>query len=147
MAQIQTKVVTTLKLDASQIRATATGQQGPVWAAVTKAASQTRDRAKVDLQANSLIDTGRLLNSIERITELRGQTVVGRVGTDVEYAPFVHQGTRSPIIPRRKQALAFVPRRGARVVVVSQVRGTQETGRFSPFLTNALAQLKARDLT
>jgi hypothetical protein len=141
------RTVTTIKLDPSQIRATTTGTRGPVFQAVTKAAAETRDRAKVDLLSNSLIDTGRLVNSIERIVEVRGTTVVGRVGTDVEYGPLVHEGTRSPIIPRRKQALAFVPRRGARVIVVSQVRGTKETGRFSPFLTNALAQLNLRDFT
>jgi hypothetical protein len=142
-----TRVVTSIKLDQSAIRATTTGASGPVWNAVTKASAEVRDRAKVDLLSNGLTDTGRLVNSIERIVSVRGQQVVGRVGTDVEYAPLVHEGTRSPIIPRRKQALAFVPRRGARVIVVSQVRGTKETGRFSPFLTNALAQLNLRDFT
>lgn len=141
------RVTVKLELDQSKIRAVTTGSSGPVWQAVTQAAAITRDRAKVDLLSNSLVDTGRLVNSIERVVEQRGQQVVGRVGTDVDYARLVHDGTRSPIIPRRKQALAFVPKRGSKVVVVKQVRGTRETGRFSPFLTNALRQLRASDYT
>jgi hypothetical protein len=141
------RTVTTLKLDRTAVEQVRSGPTGPVWNAVSKAAAQTRDRAKVDLISKSLVDKGRLAQSIESIVELRGQEVVGRIGTDVTYAPFVHEGTDSPIVPRVKRALAFKPKGGARMIVVGQVRGTKETGRYSPFLTNALDQLNIRDFT
>lgn len=141
------RTVTSLRLDSSAVRRTTTGPGGVVHDAVRSAAARTRERAKVDLIRNGLIDKGLLLNSIESQVRSRGDRVIGRVGTDVEYAKFVHEGTDSPIVPRTQRALAFVPRGGARLVVVSQVRGTKETGRFSPFLTNALEQLSLGDFT
>lgn len=145
MASVRT--VGTLKLDPGAVRQVIASPGGPVWEAVTRAAAATRERAKVDLIANGLVDKGRLVQSIESIVELRGEEVTGRVGTDVGYARYVHDGTDSPIVPRVKRALAFVPKGGARMVVVSQVRGTKETGRFSPFLKNALDKVSLADFT
>lgn len=62
------------------------------------------------------------------------------VGTDVEYAPFVHDGTRPHIIrPRRAQALRFAV--GGRIVYARRVRhpGT----RARPFLDRALREVAA----
>lgn len=141
------RTVTTLKLDPGDIRRFITGPGGPVYQAVQQAAATTRDRAKVELIRAGLVDKGLLVNSIETQIRVRGDNVVGRIGTDVTYARYVHEGTDSPIVPRTQRALAFVPRGGARLVVVSQVRGTKETGRYTPYLTIALEQLSVGDLT
>lgn len=49
--------------------------------------------AKLELEADPRrIDTGRLRNSITHVTEGDEQAVY--IGTNVEYAPYVHEGTR-----------------------------------------------------
>jgi len=55
----------------------------------------TQTAAKQRLRADPRrIDTGNLINSIE-IAELpRGGVIVMRIGTNVEYSIFVHNGTR-----------------------------------------------------
>jgi hypothetical protein len=40
------------------------------------------------------IDTGLLVNSIQIREYIRNGAIVERIGTDVEYANYVHQGTR-----------------------------------------------------
>lgn len=63
------------------------------------------------------------------------------IGSDVEYAEMVHDGTRPHIIrPRRKRALRF--RVGGRVVYAKFVRhpGT----RARPFLDRALREVSSR---
>jgi hypothetical protein len=55
----------------------------------------TQTAAKRRLNADPRrIDTGNLVNSIEILEYIRGGGIVERIGTDVEYANFVHQGTR-----------------------------------------------------
>jgi hypothetical protein len=55
----------------------------------------TQTAAKRRLNANPRrIDTGLLVNSIEIREYTRGDGIVERIGTDVEYANYVHQGTR-----------------------------------------------------
>ena len=54
------------------------------------------------------IDTGRLRNFIQIVEIPRGGVIVQRIGTDVEYAIFVHEGTRPHIIrPRNASVLAW----------------------------------------
>jgi hypothetical protein len=58
-------------------------------ALATQAAAQRR------LNANPRrIDTGLLVNSIQIREYTRNGVIVERIGTDVEYANYVHQGTR-----------------------------------------------------
>lgn len=40
------------------------------------------------------IDTGNLINSIEVTTRVMTSVVIVRIGTNVEYALFIHNGTR-----------------------------------------------------
>jgi hypothetical protein len=114
-----------------------------VWEAVSRAGTTTAGRAKLDLTVNRLVGEGLLRNSIEAETYVRGNRVISRIGTNVNYARFVHEGTASPIVPRRARALRF--RSGGVQVIRPQVRGTRETGRYSPYLTNALRQLRLSD--
>jgi hypothetical protein len=118
---------------------------GPVWQAVAQAGTTTAGRAKLDLTANRLVNQGLLRNSIESQVSVRGESVVARIGTNVDYARFVHEGTSGPIVPRRARALRF--RSGGVQIIRTQVQGTRETGRFSPYLTNALEQLGLDDFT
>lgn len=101
------------------------------------AARQVMNRAKVLCP----VDTGRLRASI-RIESRRTFAFrsVFTVGSDVEYAGFVNDGTRPHIIrPRNAQALRF--RVGGRVVFARVVHhpGT----RARPFLDRALREVAA----
>lgn len=87
------------------------------------------------------VDTGRLRASI-RIEARRTFTLrsVYTIGSDLDYAPMVHDGTRPHIIrPRTKQALKF--RVGGRTVFATIVHhpGT----RARPFLDRALREVAA----
>jgi hypothetical protein len=99
------------------------------------AARQVVARAKV----LAPVDTGRLRASIrvERRSTF-GLRQRWTVGSDVEYAPMVNDGTRPHIIrPRTKKALKFQV--GGRTVYAAVVRhpGT----RARPFLDRALADV------
>ena len=101
------------------------------------AARQVMNRAKV----LAPVDTGRLRASI-RIEARRDFAFrsVYTVGSDVEYAAMVNDGTRPHIIrPRRAQALRF--RVGGRIVFARVVHhpGTKP----NPFLDRALREVAA----
>jgi hypothetical protein len=88
------------------------------------------------------VQTGRLRSSIRaeppRIFSLRG---VAKVGSDLEYAGFVNDGTGPHTIrPRTKQVLRF--RVGGQVVFAKVVHhpGT----RANPFLDRALREVAAQ---
>lgn len=102
-----------------------------------EASRQVVNRAKVLAPVN----TGRLRSSIRaeepRIFSLRGSV---KVGSDLEYAGFVNDGTRPHIIrPRSAQVLRF--RVGGRFVYAKVVHhpGT----RARPFLDRALREVAA----
>lgn len=101
------------------------------------AARQVMNRAKV----LAPVDTGRLRASI-RIESRRslGFRTIYTVGSDVEYAAFVNDGTRPHVIrPRRAQVLRFNV--GGQVVFARVVNhpGT----RARPFLDRALREVAA----
>lgn len=48
---------------------------------------------------DKLIDTGRMINSITHQTEVKGNKIIGVVGTNLDYAPFQELGTAT--IPPR----------------------------------------------
>lgn len=87
------------------------------------------------------VDTGRLRASI-RIESRRNLALrtVYTVGSDVEYAAAVHDGTAPHVIrPRRAQALRF--RVGGRIVYARVVNHPGTRGR--PFLDRALREVAA----
>lgn len=68
---------------------------GPVARNMLRRGIRVQTRARELLTSRKPgVDTGRLRASITVDQELRGMTVVTRVGTNVEYAIFVHNGTR-----------------------------------------------------
>ncbi len=100
-------------------------------------ARQVMNRARV----LAPVDTGRLRASI-RIESRRTLALrtVYTIGSDVEYAPYVNDGTRPHIIrPKRAQALRFVI--GGRVVFARVVHHPGTKAR--PFLDDALRQVAA----
>ena len=58
-------------------------------AAMTKAAM----KVEADAKRNCPADTGTLRQSITHVVEVEGDSVKGYVGTNLDYAPYVHQGT------------------------------------------------------
>lgn len=138
------RVAVTVTLDEQQIREMLTSSGGPVYQAVQRGVGRGRDLAKINLTAASLVDTGQLRNQIESSVRLDGQDLVGRVTSRAAHTMFVHDGTTGPIVPRRARALRFKVR-GSGFVFATSVRGTKETGRYSPFLTDALEKLTIGD--
>lgn len=85
---------------------------------VVKTTLKVSNRAKI----LTPVDTGNLRASITQVIFKRSGEVVGRVGTNVNYAIYVHEGTRPHII-RAKHANALVffwPKVGAVTVVPRQ---------------------------
>lgn len=139
-----------LKLDAAGLREVTQGRGGPVVQAVSRAGTSVVGYARVELAAKRLGQTGKLSQQIDSRVTVSGDRVVSEVKSlarsdrGVPYGLFVHEGTRSPIRPRRAQVLRFRGRGGA-FVFAPQVRGTRETGRFTPFLRDGLGRLKLAD--
>ena len=85
------------------------------------------------------VNNGRLRQSIEVEMAVEGGVPVARVGTNVEYALWVHEGTGiygkrgRPITPVRAKALRFTPRGGPTLF-----RRSVAGQRGVPFLTDAL---------
>lgn len=140
------RVVGKVEISDDQLQKLLTARDGAVFQAMRRIGTKAVAHAKTDLTAKGLIDTGQLRNSIESQTFVQGNDVITRIGTDKTYATFVHEGTTGPIIPRTARALQFVPKSGATVIYRASVKGTKETGSFSPFLTNALKKLDIGDL-
>ena len=86
------------------------------------------------------VDTGRLRASIATVVVTRNNEPAVLVGTNVNYALFVHDGTglygpkHAVIRPRRGKFLRFKPRGSRKWVYARQVKGM----RPNPFLANAL---------
>jgi hypothetical protein len=110
--------------------------------AVWRAAGKVRDRAKMNITAAGLVDTGALRNSIVARRMRAGRAGVWyEVGSDLPYSIYQHEGTRTPIVPRRAKLLRFTPKGGSTVVFAKQVRGVTGT----PYLTDALRSLTNAD--
>jgi hypothetical protein len=135
------------RLDESALRSLLTSPEGPVYRDLQVQTNRVRNRAISLCPVNN----GRLRASIAQEIRLESTGLVGRVGTNVEYALYVHEGTgiygpnRRPyeIKPRSKKALAFIwkgaptppnGRGGKHVYKRVRVKGT----RPKPFLRDAL---------
>lgn len=92
-----------------------------------------RRGVRVQTRAKQLcpVDTGRLRASITVATGLEGGELVIRVGTNVKYARFIHNGTgiygpaRKRITPKSGQVLVFTPRGATKPVFARSVRGVK----------------------
>lgn len=111
--------------------------------AVWRAAGKVRDRAKANVGKMGRVDTGAMRNSIVGRRMRGGKAGVWyEVGSDLPYAIFQHEGTRTPIVPRRAKVLRFKGQGGS-YVFPKQVRGVTA----APFLTDALKTLTVGDFT
>lgn len=109
--------------------------------AVWRAAGKVRDRAKANITAAGLVDTGALRQSVVGRRLRDGKSGVWyEVGSDLEYAIYQHEGTKGPIYPRRAKVLRFTGSSGG-YVFARQVQGVKAT----KFLTQALESLTVAD--
>lgn len=84
------------------------------------------------------MNTGRLRSSERLELNLSGASPSFKVVTNVEYAPYVHDGTRPHVIrPRRRQALRF--RVGGMTVFAKVVN--HPGNRARPFFDRALIEV------
>jgi phage gpG-like protein len=99
-----------LQITQQRLTAALTGPGGMVTQYVLRQTSQIRNRAVLYCP----VDTGNLRNSIVTALRADGTTVVGTVGTPVEYAAAVHEGSvtskgrRTPGRPFLRRALQDV---------------------------------------
>lgn len=81
---------TRVVLDHTALDQLLTSTDGPV----AKMLLRDTIRIEADAKRRTPVDTGRLRASITRAIEHDAQGLVGIVGTNVEYAPYVELGTR-----------------------------------------------------
>lgn len=87
-------VRTTTSLNVGYIRARIAQPGGPLEHHLQLRALAVQAAAKQRLRESpQRIDTGNLLNSIQIRIYYRGGMPVARIGTDVEYSIYVHEGT------------------------------------------------------
>lgn len=113
---------------------------GVVNRGVAKAAGQVRDDAKRFVG----VDTGALRQDISsRQLAFSASDCSYRVGANMRYSWWHHQGVRGPIVPRRAKALRFKPKGSAVYIFRKSTRGFK--GSF--FLAKAVAKLRAVHFT
>lgn len=118
-----------VRLDRRALEKVLQSTEGPV------AADLIRRCIRVESAAKRLcpVDSGRLRGSITHELVRQGRTLVGRVGTNVEYALAVHNGRRG-FEARPGHVLRFRPT-GSRVFIYRTRVGP---ARGQPFLRDAL---------
>jgi phage gpG-like protein len=123
-----------IKLNTAAIKAQITGPSGMVAKEMMKRGNRVQNKAKQLCPT----DGGRLKNSITLELRGSGDRMEVRVGTNVAYAVWVHEGTgiyagRGYITPKRGRFLSWKPRGGARVFA-RKIKGQKA----QPFLKDAL---------
>jgi len=132
-----------VKIDVKQIniRKMFADPKGPVARGVLRMSKKVERKAK----RLAPVDKGQLRASITSQVVFRGGLPIGRVGTNVKHAMWVHEGTGiygprgMPIRPKNGKVLVFRPKGAAKNVYVKSVKGMK--GR--PFLRDALKVLAA----
>jgi phage gpG-like protein len=93
-----------IRLNRREIADLLAGPAGPVAADLRRRAENVRKEAR----RLAPVQNGTLKNSISWEMRIEGGSLVARVGTNIEYALAVHQGTQAYTLrPRNRQALAF----------------------------------------
>lgn len=108
-----------------------------------RAADRAGTRVQNEARRLAPVDTGRLRSSIVTRSEDHGRTYTVTIGTNVNYADAVENGTGPHrIYPRRAQALRFVI--GGRVVFARYVDhpGTRAQPFLGPAMENADTYLR-----
>lgn len=82
------------QLNVGYIRTRIAQPRGPLEDYLTVRAIAVQAAAKQRIrQSPERIDTGNLLNSIQIVIYYRNGVPIARIGTDVEYSIYVHEGT------------------------------------------------------
>ena len=132
------------RLDLNAVRVLLTSRQGGVVRDLLRRGLRVESQAKRNLEGiggPKRIDTGRLRASISTQVVTRNGVPTVLVGTNLNYAIFVHNGTGiygptgRMIRPRRAKRLKFKPKGSHKFVYAKAVRGM----RPNRFLTNALS--------
>lgn len=129
----------------AEIKSILQGDNSSVYRDIFRRCVKVQNKAKRNLQnAPKRVDTGRLRSDIHiQMLTVNGYPA-GRVGFNVFYGVYVHEGTgiygpkRSPIRPVSARVLAFKPKGSNRTIFRPQVSGM----RPNPFLKNALDAAK-----
>lgn len=138
-----------VRLDSAALRQVLTGPAGPVVADLFRRGNRVLQKARV----LTPVDQGQLRASLALEMRSEDGVPVARVGTNVKYAIWVHEGTgiygprKRPITPVRKKLLAWPVKnqsgqgrrryrggRTAQYAFAKQVAGVKPR----PFLRNAL---------
>lgn len=120
-------------LDQKALNAYLKGRNGPVVRDLVRRGLNVESRAKQLCP----VDTGRLRSSITTEVAISGGGIpVVRVGTNVDYAEAVHEGTRPHVIVPRNASVLRFPSRGGAIVFTRRVNHPGTRG--VPFLRNAL---------
>ena len=141
-----------LKIDQNALKALLDGPQGPVWMDIQKRSNRVLNQAR----RNAPVDEGRLRASLALEMRSQNGAPVGRVGSNLDYALYVHEGTgveagRGYIVPVRARVLRWAGKNnsgtGARrykagatgnYVYAKRSRGVKAR----PFLRDALSAAK-----
>jgi len=118
---------------------------GPVARDLIKRGVKVQSRARRNLggatgSGPKRVDTGLLRASIATQLVTSGPELAMRVGTNVYYSRWVHDGTgiygprHTPIVPRKAKALRFFWKKAGKWVITKSVRGMKP----NPFLKDAL---------
>jgi len=101
--------VLTVKLNEAGIKRLLSSPDGAVYADIRKRGNRVLQRARV----LAPVDQGQLRASLAQEMLVRNGAPIARIGTNVKYAIFVHEGTgvygprRTPITPVRKRLLSW----------------------------------------
>lgn len=136
----------THKLNHLQIEQLLTSPSGPVAKSLLVRGYRVQAQARKNLGGGASgpkrIDTGKLRASISvQLKRKSSRTLTVRIGTNVEYAIWVHDGTglygpmHRMITPKTKRYLRFKPHGSNKYVFAKAVKGM----RANPFLLNALS--------
>ncbi|MEV4122924.1 HK97 gp10 family phage protein [Micromonospora sp. NPDC049645] len=105
--------VSTFRINQAVVDELLRGRSGPVVRHVEDICNAVRNEAVRNVQR----DTGALAASLESTVNVHGRLVVGRVGSSLHYARYIHDGTgiygpkQRPIVPVTAKALRFKPGR------------------------------------
>lgn len=131
------------RFNQSEIRALLSSRDGPVARALMVRGTKVVSAAKRRISTNpKRVDTGRLRSSIASQLGTKNSKLVMRVGTNVKYAMFIHEGTGiygprgTRIVPKRSSVLKWTNREGT--FYAKSVRGIVP----NPFLKDALQSLR-----
>lgn len=139
----------THRLNQVAIRALLSGDEGPVAKELLVRGYRVQSRAKQNLSGSTgsgpkRVDTGRLRASITvQLVRRMGYPAV-RIGTNVKYGMWVHDGTglygprHSYIYPKTKRYMRWRPKGSQAYVYAKRTKGM----RGNPFLTEALEHAK-----